>query len=320
MVKTQNHILLIALLSFAAMQFTLPGYGGTPEAKKLSSDSFERAATFVRATARPLDRALFAYHFENGSRDAVLAELAKYQNSDGGFQSLLESDTRWTGSSGLGAMKALRVFNEVNAPPSDPHMQLLVKYLLATFDEKAGQWHALPIAANAAPHAAWWEVKEDLGRSVVESTVFPTAAIAGYLRAYGTLLPQGFLDRVTASCLKYLEAAPIKMAMPDVESLSALVDYLPPSDRASAVKKLKAVLAEETVTDPQKWNDYSIRPLTFVQSPKSPLFAGSSAAVDANLDYIIATQKPDGGWAAHTVERFTQRFAPHGAHRSGRVQ
>jgi hypothetical protein len=263
---------------------------------KLSRESFERAVNFIHTEARPLDRARFAYRFENGSRDAVIAEVAKFQDTDGGFQSLLESDTRWTGSSGLAAMKALKVFNEVGTPASDPHVQALVKYLLASFDEKAGYWHALPKAANSAPHAPWWDVKYDLGRSEVESPVFPTAALAGYLRAYASLLPPGLLDRVTASCLNYLEAAPVKVAMPDIDTLSVLVNYLPPTERAAAVQKLKAALAEETVVDPQKWDEYNIRPLTFVHSPDSPLYSGPTAAVNLNLDYIVSTQKPDGGW------------------------
>lgn len=264
--------------------------------QKLSRESFERAVNFIRTDARPLDRARFAFHFENGGRDAVIAELAKFQNADGGFQSLLESDTRWMGSSGLAAMKALKVFSEVGAPASDPHIRAIVKYLVATFDEKAGSWHALPKAANGAPHAPWWDVKDDLGRSEVESPVFPTAALAGYLRAYASLLPPAFLDRVTASCLNYLEAAPVNMAMPDIDALSVLVNYLPLTERAAAVQKLKAALAEETVVDPQKWSEYNIRPLTFVHSPDSPLYSGLTAAVNLNLDYMVSTQKPDGGW------------------------
>src|ERR1700761_9198331 len=292
-------LLLLAILLAATLAVAAPTHAQAPSQtakQNLSHESFDRAAAFIRTTGRPLDRARFSFHFENGTRESVLAELAKYQNADGGFQSLLESDTRWTGSSGLGAMKALRIFDEVGAPPSDPRVQALLKYLVSTFDPKTGGWHALPLAANGAPHAAWWEVQQASGRSEVESPVFPTAAIAGYLRAYSALLPAGFLDRVTASCLQYLKDAAVKMARPDVESLSVLVERLPVADRAAALAKLKATLAEETVTDPAKWTEYSIQPLTFVQSPASPLFSGYGAAVNANLDYLIATQKADGGW------------------------
>ena len=67
----------------------------------------------------------FAFHFAHGSREAVIGELAKFQNNDGGFASCLESDTRWCGSSPLGAMKALRILTEVGAPTNDPQINRL---------------------------------------------------------------------------------------------------------------------------------------------------------------------------------------------------
>ena len=44
-------------------------------AKTLSRAAFDRAAQFMREEARPLERALFAYYFEKGSRTRVLAAL-----------------------------------------------------------------------------------------------------------------------------------------------------------------------------------------------------------------------------------------------------
>ena len=46
---------------------------------------FERAKAFMYRNARPLDMARFQYHFEGGSREAVLQALSYYQNADGGF-------------------------------------------------------------------------------------------------------------------------------------------------------------------------------------------------------------------------------------------
>src|SRR5258708_39684153 len=68
----------------------------------LSHEAFARAEVLISKTARPLERALFAFYFAHGSRDAVIAELAKFQNSDGGFSSCLQRDTRCCGSSPLG--------------------------------------------------------------------------------------------------------------------------------------------------------------------------------------------------------------------------
>ena len=46
---------------------------------------FEKARTFMYRNARPLDMARFQYHFEDGSKEAVMRALSYYQNEDGGF-------------------------------------------------------------------------------------------------------------------------------------------------------------------------------------------------------------------------------------------
>ena len=285
------------LLALAAPCLIHP-QSSTPDKQTtmLSHEAFARAEVFINETARPLERALFAFYFAHGSRDAVIAELAKFQNNDGGFASCLESDTRWCGSSPLGAMKALGILTDLRVPASDPHVKAVIRYLLASFDDKHGMWHALPKEANAAPHASWWDVRDDTEKCEVESPLFPTAALAGYLQNYAELLPPGFVKRIAESSLNYLAAAPVRMPMPDIESLIELVRLLPPSDSTDAVRKLKSVLAAVVVQDPKQWDSYNVKPLTFVHSPQSPFYPELEKAVGANLDYMISTQKSDGGW------------------------
>jgi len=81
-------------------------------------------------------------------------------------------------------MLALRIFDRMHASPEDPRVRAAVKYLVSTFDDKLGYWHAMPVEANVAPHAPWWDVHPDSGKCDVESPVFPTAAIAAHLRPF----------------------------------------------------------------------------------------------------------------------------------------
>lgn len=55
-------------------------------------EAFEKARKFIYKNARPLDLARWQYHFENGSREAVLQALQVYQNEDGGYGHGLEPD------------------------------------------------------------------------------------------------------------------------------------------------------------------------------------------------------------------------------------
>jgi hypothetical protein len=268
------------------------------EALMLSASSFAKAKDFINRTGRPLERARFRFHFEQGSATDVITELAKFQNPDGGFATYLESDSRWAGSSPNGTRVALKILTDVKAPANDPRIQAAVKYLLATFDEHIGGWRALPKEANSAPHAPWWNVHEDTGKCDVDSSVFPTAALAGYLQAYNALLPQGFLNRITDSSLKYLADAPVKMQMSDIDTLIELVRLLPPNhpQREASIKKLRAALDIAVERDPQKWATYGLQPLSFIASPNSPFYPGLEKEAAVNLAEILQTQKEDGGW------------------------
>ena len=62
------------------------------EEKEAFDNAYHRARRFVYKNARPLELAKWQYHFENGSREAVLETLACYQNTDGGFGYGLEPD------------------------------------------------------------------------------------------------------------------------------------------------------------------------------------------------------------------------------------
>ena len=53
---------------------------------------FDSAKNFVYRNARPLDFALWKYHFEIGSQADVLSALKAYQNADGEFAHAIEPD------------------------------------------------------------------------------------------------------------------------------------------------------------------------------------------------------------------------------------
>lgn len=277
----------------------LAGMAFTPAARPpsmLSGESFTRAIAFIETTGRPLERALAQYYFAHGTREDVMTDLATFQNADGGFATILESDVRWRGSSPMATRLALGIMHDVHAPTTDERVRRAVAYLVAQFDTEQGYWHALPEEVNTAPHAPWWHFHEATGKCDVESPVFPTAAIAGYLHDYASVLPTGLLNRVTNSSLNYLVASPDSMAMSDVEMLVDLVEQLAPADRIAAVGKVDRVLSTIIARNPEQWKTYSPQPLMYVRTPESPFYRGLEQAVAANLDYVIATQQADGGW------------------------
>nr|HMN27151.1 hypothetical protein [Caldilineaceae bacterium] len=69
--------------------------------QQLTSKGFAAAQRYLSQFGRPLDQERFHLFFAGGSAQAVLAELAKFQNEDGGFGHALEPDMRAAASSAL---------------------------------------------------------------------------------------------------------------------------------------------------------------------------------------------------------------------------
>ncbi len=100
--------------------------------KQLSPAAFERARDSIKTQARPLDRSLFEYRFEQAPTESVLAELAHFQNGDGGFGHGLEPDVRTPASSALATGIGLRLLKELGCPADHPMVRRAVEFLLAT--------------------------------------------------------------------------------------------------------------------------------------------------------------------------------------------
>lgn len=58
-------------------------------------NTYERARAFMYRHARPLELALWQFHFENGSADSALRALSFYQNEDAA------SATVWRRTTGI---------------------------------------------------------------------------------------------------------------------------------------------------------------------------------------------------------------------------
>jgi len=76
---------------------------------KLSKNCFDKAKTYILTQGRPLEQALYRYHFDGGLKEQILVELGGFQNSNGGFGNALEPDLRAPESSALRTTFALDI-------------------------------------------------------------------------------------------------------------------------------------------------------------------------------------------------------------------
>lgn len=133
-----------------------------------------RARTYLYANSRLLDRRRFEYHFEGGSKQAVLDTLRAYQNPDGGFGHALEPDIRCPGSQPVPTEMALHVMDDIGAYDPDI-LEGIVRYLRAIALPDGG-FPFVFRSASEYPHAPWWKAERDDVPSIN-----PTGTILGLL-------------------------------------------------------------------------------------------------------------------------------------------
>ena len=269
--------------------------------RRLASDGFRRAVAYLKTHARPLEKALYCCHFEEGSEDVAVDELLRFQNADGGFGHALEPDVRTPSSSALAAGIALRTIAELDCPEGDELVPSAIDYLLSTLDRKALTWRVVPPDANDFPHAPWWHDKDaSLATTFGDFQIIPRALILGSLHAYAALMPRELLEQLTHATIEVIGELPIlgTGGGSDLEYVAYLAGSpgLPQASRDLLTERVTTALPKTVITDPSKWSSYCLTPLRAAPRPTS-LGAGTIRdALDAHLDWMIDHQAADGTW------------------------
>lgn len=264
----------------------------------LTAAAYAAAATFLHAS-RPLERALFSFHFENAPAAPTLAELARFQNPDGGFHSL-EGDIGFTASTVLSTCHALHILHELGATTSDPIVQRTLTYLTASFDPALDAWHIIPPHDNSQPHAPWWHYTNETVEKWHRYQDNPRPDVLACLYLFPSEKTDQLREHVTTVTLERLRN-PAAIDLDSLRCYLRLVEAcgIPPNLRAALQRTIPDWIESSVERDPAQWKGYRLRPLEIATSPQSPWHAQLASDVDTNLAYLIATQTPEGCWDPH---------------------
>jgi hypothetical protein len=263
--------------------------------KTLSIEAFQKAREFIHESSRPVEQALFAYEFEDGSAEDVWDAVALFANRDGGFGHGMEPDCRLPFSSCLATTTALPLLSETGATAEHPAVKGAIQYLIDSYDSSLGGWWIVPPEVNAYARAFWWQYDEELAKKrVKEGWANPSASAAAYLNAYSELVPDRFLEKVNKQAMEVSEDPDMLADGHAFLCLTEFAEHAPESD--TLWDRLKAVAGQAVTTNPDDWEGYGVRPLWAVPKPSSPLMDVLGEAVEAHLDYEIDQQQEDGSW------------------------
>jgi len=263
----------------------------------------QKARTFLYRNARPLDIARWQYHFEGGSRAAVLTALSAYQNEDGGFGHALEPDAWNPNSSPVQTWAATEILREIGwTDRTHPLVSGILRYLASGQDFDGHVWACTIGSNNDYPHAPWWHSESE---SACNSDYNPTACLAGFIlrfaekdsdlyrlgcraakEAFAAFAARGLLDDMhTAAC--YIRLWEYGKEAGAAELL----------DAAAMEQKLRGQVKHGITQNTAEWaNGYVCRPSQFFASRSSVFYADNKAIADYECTHIRETQLADGSW------------------------
>jgi hypothetical protein len=248
---------------------------------KLSFEKFQRARSYLMNFGRDLEQILFKFHFEDGSRDDLIAKLKKYQGEDGGFRNMGEGHSIHTNM--MDTVMAFQYLSEVGCKSDKEIVQKGIRYIIESFNHDYKGWQRRPDETDIQ-----WQDN-------------PCAEVVGYLYEHRQLVPETFLQTVTEIAMTSMSS--IKNARePQFYFLSALCILrmsirMDESYKSLILDQLKKDIYEIIETDSEKWTTtYCAKPFFFAHSPNSPLFETIKDHVVKSLENEINTQSDEGNF------------------------
>lgn len=249
----------------------------------------DAARTFIYANGRLLEQRVSAAMFDDGDPAAVVAALAAYQNTDGGFGHGLEPDKRVPGSQPLDVEIAFERLVMVGGQA--PDLVASACDWLATIASPAGAVPILLPSVAGYPRADHWQPTE------YTPGLNPTAGIAAHAHALGAA--HRWVDLATEYCLAELETGGAPDEAHDLLGLCKLVGTAPDRPRAErAAEVIAAALPSASFMKLEPGLDaYGVTPLEFAPSPTSLARSWfDDDLMEAHLDELEREQQEDGGW------------------------
>lgn len=257
---------------------------------------FQKARFFLYDHARLVERRMFEFLFETGSRQAVVSAIKAYQNPDGGFGNAFEPDKRTPFSQPLDVQVALEALDRCGALTDDQvknEMLLPVcNYLSSVTIPEGGVSCVLP-TTSGYPSAPWWQL--DPAKPLV-GDLNPTAAITGLLLKAGVQHP--WIDEAVQFCWRAIDALEVDWYHTLICVLTFLENTPQRQQAEAALARIESRLRKPGVIELNPGaSGYVQMPLDWAPTPNHfcrKLF--DQDMIDIHLAALKARQKEDGGW------------------------
>lgn len=264
--------------------------------KKVSKTLLNQLNNFINTEARPLEKSLYNYYFNNSSVEDVINSLEAFQNSDGGFGGGIEPDFKLIESSATATAIGLRHLSKVEA--SDRAQKMIakaVKYLETTFNTSRKGWYSVPSIVNEYPHASWWEFRDDLNMTVIDySWGNPTAELIGYLYKYKEYVNNLDVYSLISNAITNLKQLKEFKSEHGIYCYIYMHNALDKEFSSQIEGVLKSAVSKLVNVTESEWKNYVPTPLKFIESSSINFFGIEPKLIDQNLDYLVDRLEQEG--------------------------
>ena len=253
------------------------------------NNTFTKARALVYRNARPIELTRWQYHFEGGSKDAVLTVLSQYQNQDGGFGHALEPDSWNPNSSPIQTWEATQVLYNIDwQDATHPIVQNILRYLASGQEFNGKRWYGQIESNNDYPHAPWWGWKP-----YEEQSYNPTACLAGFIVKFAN--KDGDLYKLGCRIVReadtaYREPVDMHTAMCYLKmwqycKQAEATDLIDLDDLEQRLRKqAKHIISQNK----EAWKtEYVCTPIWFANTPESIFYADNKELFDYQCEYIV---------------------------------
>ncbi|MFZ1990178.1 MAG: hypothetical protein WAW96_10450 [Alphaproteobacteria bacterium] len=258
---------------------------------KTREDAIIRGANFVRMRARQLDVALLNYRLGTAPQSAVIDQLSRFQNENGGFGRSLEPDLATPASTAIATSVALRHFCDVDAPVDTPIIAGALNWLKSNFDWQRGAWPIINRDVDLAPHAPWWNFGDNFAQRWNEFRYNPTAELLAALYRYRESADPSIVGTVEECLLRSLQSNPPAEAY-DLRCAAKLMHA--PHTPQYLRSQLEATVLEAVGSHDQ--NHPHLPFLEIATTPQSPVARAFPERIGPALGALLKAQQPDGSW------------------------
>lgn len=262
--------------------------------RKLSKLQFKKMNHWMQANARPYDCAKWNYLFNGGSKEAIVEEMLKYQNADGGMGNGFEADVLCPLSAATPTAEVIFQAYEYKLDCTADWFKSILAYFENSVQNIPKYWEDTPKEAMDYPHAPWW--------NWAPCTAFspnPCAVVASAFIRYGTESQKKLGYKIADDCFKLLVSKDF-CGDHDTLNLQALTEQLyainSPLVTDKVIASMRRRILENTCFDTSKYNEYYFTPLDFVSSTDSMWYDDIKRGIEQTFEFWLDNINEEGVW------------------------